>query len=90
MDLFVPCRPNQPPDITQSKEVPNGVATWNFNDLGARAPCSCSRYDRPATKLFSKSIILTCSVFKLRKFERRFDKDSALGWHCIMHPFKPT
>ncbi|XP_072227786.1 mediator of RNA polymerase II transcription subunit 13-like isoform X2 [Leuresthes tenuis] len=34
---------NQPPDITQSKEVPNGVATWNFNDLGARAPCSCSR-----------------------------------------------
>ncbi|XP_041825899.1 mediator of RNA polymerase II transcription subunit 13-like isoform X2 [Melanotaenia boesemani] len=34
---------NQQSDVTQRKEVPNGVATWNFNDLGARAPCSCSR-----------------------------------------------
>ncbi|CAG5867489.1 unnamed protein product [Menidia menidia] len=34
---------NQPTDVTQSKEAPNGVATWNINDLGARAPCSCSR-----------------------------------------------
>uniref|UniRef100_A0AAQ6AEF1 Mediator of RNA polymerase II transcription subunit 13 n=1 Tax=Amphiprion ocellaris TaxID=80972 RepID=A0AAQ6AEF1_AMPOC len=51
MDLFVPCRPNQPTDVTPRKEVPNGVATWDFNDLGARAPCSCSRYNRAAPKL---------------------------------------
>ncbi|XP_026210342.1 mediator of RNA polymerase II transcription subunit 13-like isoform X2 [Anabas testudineus] len=30
-------------DVTPKKEVPNGVTTWDFNDLGARAPCSCSR-----------------------------------------------
>uniref|UniRef100_A0A147A2N0 Mediator of RNA polymerase II transcription subunit 13 n=1 Tax=Fundulus heteroclitus TaxID=8078 RepID=A0A147A2N0_FUNHE len=35
--------PNQLTDAMQRNEVPNGVATWNFNDLGARAPCSCSR-----------------------------------------------
>ncbi|XP_042251729.1 mediator of RNA polymerase II transcription subunit 13-like isoform X2 [Thunnus albacares] len=34
---------NQPTDVTPKKEVPNGVTTWDFNDLGARAPCSCSR-----------------------------------------------
>uniref|UniRef100_UPI0037E774A6 mediator of RNA polymerase II transcription subunit 13-like isoform X2 n=1 Tax=Semicossyphus pulcher TaxID=241346 RepID=UPI0037E774A6 len=34
---------NQPSDATPKKEVPNGVTTWDFNDLGARASCSCSR-----------------------------------------------
>ncbi|XP_049593207.1 mediator of RNA polymerase II transcription subunit 13-like isoform X3 [Syngnathus scovelli] len=33
----------QPADVTPKKEVPNGVTTWDFNDVGARAPCSCSR-----------------------------------------------
>ncbi|XP_067340064.1 mediator of RNA polymerase II transcription subunit 13-like isoform X2 [Channa argus] len=35
--------PNQPTDVTPKKEVPNGVTTWDFSDLGARAPCSCPR-----------------------------------------------
>ncbi|KAK2819186.1 hypothetical protein Q5P01_024747 [Channa striata] len=35
--------PNQPTDVTPKKEVPNGDTTWDFSDLGARAPCSCSR-----------------------------------------------
>lgn len=56
MDLFDPCRLNQPTDATPKKEVPNGVTTWDFNDLGARASCSCSRYCRAARKLFSISI----------------------------------
>lgn len=34
---------NQPADVTPKKEVPNGVTTWDFNDRGARASCSCSR-----------------------------------------------
>uniref|UniRef100_A0A3B3D0C2 Mediator of RNA polymerase II transcription subunit 13 n=1 Tax=Oryzias melastigma TaxID=30732 RepID=A0A3B3D0C2_ORYME len=41
------CYLNQPQhlatELTQRKEAPNGVTTWNFNDLGSRAPCSCSR-----------------------------------------------
>uniref|UniRef100_A0A7N6AYH0 Mediator of RNA polymerase II transcription subunit 13 n=1 Tax=Anabas testudineus TaxID=64144 RepID=A0A7N6AYH0_ANATE len=41
--FFVPYRSA---DVTPKKEVPNGVTTWDFNDLGARAPCSCSRYHR--------------------------------------------
>uniref|UniRef100_A0A8C9Z5H6 Mediator of RNA polymerase II transcription subunit 13 n=1 Tax=Sander lucioperca TaxID=283035 RepID=A0A8C9Z5H6_SANLU len=44
--LFVPCRSNPPTDVTPKKEVPNEVTTWDFNDLGARASCSCSRYHR--------------------------------------------
>lgn len=58
MDLFVPRRSNQPTDATPKKEVPNGVTTWDFNDLGARVSCSCSRYHRAAQKLFNISIIL--------------------------------
>lgn len=41
---FVSSRSNNPSDGTSKKEVPNGVATWDFNDLGVRASCSCSRY----------------------------------------------
>uniref|UniRef100_A0A3B4X9Z4 Mediator of RNA polymerase II transcription subunit 13 n=1 Tax=Seriola lalandi dorsalis TaxID=1841481 RepID=A0A3B4X9Z4_SERLL len=37
---------NPPSDVTPKKEVPNGVTTWDFNDLGARAPCSCSRQQK--------------------------------------------
>ncbi|GLD48027.1 mediator of RNA polymerase II transcription subunit 13-like isoform X1, partial [Lates japonicus] len=33
---------NPPSDVTPKKEVPNGVTTWDFNDLGTRVPCSCS------------------------------------------------
>uniref|UniRef100_A0A8C9Z2E6 Mediator of RNA polymerase II transcription subunit 13 n=1 Tax=Sander lucioperca TaxID=283035 RepID=A0A8C9Z2E6_SANLU len=42
---------NPPTDVTPKKEVPNEVTTWDFNDLGARASCSCSRYHRAAPKL---------------------------------------
>ncbi|XP_017263346.1 mediator of RNA polymerase II transcription subunit 13-like isoform X1 [Kryptolebias marmoratus] len=35
--------PNQQTDGTPTKEVPNGVTMWNFNDLGTRTSCSCSR-----------------------------------------------
>uniref|UniRef100_A0A672IUR7 Mediator of RNA polymerase II transcription subunit 13 n=1 Tax=Salarias fasciatus TaxID=181472 RepID=A0A672IUR7_SALFA len=38
--------PTPPADATPRKEAPNGATTWDFNDLGARAPCSCSRYGR--------------------------------------------
>lgn len=62
MDVFVPRRPNQPTDMTPRKEVPNGVTTWDFNDLGARAPCSCSRYRGAAPKLFDISLIFMCTV----------------------------
>ncbi|KAM4635777.1 mediator of RNA polymerase II transcription subunit 13-like [Polymixia lowei] len=34
---------SQPSDIMPMKEVSNGLTTWDFSDLGARAPCSCSR-----------------------------------------------
>uniref|UniRef100_A0A8C2ZEV3 Mediator of RNA polymerase II transcription subunit 13 n=1 Tax=Cyclopterus lumpus TaxID=8103 RepID=A0A8C2ZEV3_CYCLU len=37
---------NPPTDMSLKKEVPNGVTTWDFSDLGARASCSCSRYHR--------------------------------------------
>lgn len=65
MDLFVPCRLNQPTDVTPKKEVPNGITTWDFNDLGARVSCSCSRYHRAAHKLFNISIALLCTVSEL-------------------------
>lgn len=55
MDLFAPRRSNQPSDATPKKEVPNGGTTWDFNDLGARVSCSCSRYHRAARKLFNIS-----------------------------------
>ncbi|XP_057674816.1 mediator of RNA polymerase II transcription subunit 13-like isoform X1 [Corythoichthys intestinalis] len=32
-----------PSDVTPKKEVPNGVTTWDFSDVGSRASCSCSR-----------------------------------------------
>lgn len=41
---FVSSSSNNLSDGTSKKEVPNGVATWDFNDLGVRASCSCSRY----------------------------------------------
>ncbi|MED6270496.1 hypothetical protein CHARACLAT_011007, partial [Characodon lateralis] len=43
--------PNQLTDVIQRKEVPNEVVTWNFNDLGARAPCSCSRLKQQKVKM---------------------------------------
>lgn len=61
MDLFVPPRSNQPTDETPKKEVPNGVTTWDFNDLGVRMSCSCSRYLSAARKLFN--ISARCSAF---------------------------
>uniref|UniRef100_A0A8C4E9Z6 Mediator of RNA polymerase II transcription subunit 13 n=1 Tax=Dicentrarchus labrax TaxID=13489 RepID=A0A8C4E9Z6_DICLA len=39
-------QPQYPADVTPKKEVPNGGTLWDFNDLGVRASCSCSRYHR--------------------------------------------
>ncbi|CAJ1070333.1 mediator of RNA polymerase II transcription subunit 13-like isoform X5 [Xyrichtys novacula] len=47
--------PNQPTDATLKKEVPNGVTTWDFNDLGARASCSCSRLKQQKQNLTATS-----------------------------------
>ncbi|XP_069571315.1 mediator of RNA polymerase II transcription subunit 13-like isoform X1 [Brachyistius frenatus] len=47
--------PNQPTDVTPGKEVPNGATTWDFNDLGARAPCSCSRLKQQKLNLTTTS-----------------------------------
>ncbi|XP_070408425.1 mediator of RNA polymerase II transcription subunit 13-like isoform X3 [Nothobranchius furzeri] len=47
--------PNQTTEGTQKKEVPNGVATWNFNDLGDRAPCSCPRLKQQKPNMFTAS-----------------------------------
>lgn len=49
--------PNQPTDVTPRKEVPNGVTTWDFNDLGARAPCSCSRLKQQKLNLTTTSTV---------------------------------
>ncbi|XP_056258962.1 mediator of RNA polymerase II transcription subunit 13-like isoform X2 [Seriola aureovittata] len=46
---------NPPSDVTPKKEVPNGVTTWDFNDLGARAPCSCSRLRQQKLNLATTS-----------------------------------
>ncbi|TKS84443.1 Mediator of RNA polymerase II transcription subunit 13-like [Collichthys lucidus] len=46
---------NQPSDETPKKEVPNGVTTWDFNDLGARASCSCSRLKQQKLNLTTAS-----------------------------------
>ncbi|XP_040013255.1 mediator of RNA polymerase II transcription subunit 13-like isoform X2 [Xiphias gladius] len=46
---------NLPSDVTPKKEVPNGVTTWDFNDLGARAPCSCSRLRQQKLNLTATS-----------------------------------
>ncbi|XP_029371341.1 mediator of RNA polymerase II transcription subunit 13-like isoform X2 [Echeneis naucrates] len=46
---------NPPSDVTPKKEVPNGVTTWDFNDLGARAPCSCSRLRQQKLNLTTTS-----------------------------------
>ncbi|XP_019127277.1 mediator of RNA polymerase II transcription subunit 13-like isoform X4 [Larimichthys crocea] len=46
---------NQPSDETPKKEVPNGVTTWDFNDLGARASCSCSRLKQQKLNLTTTS-----------------------------------
>ncbi|XP_075900892.1 mediator of RNA polymerase II transcription subunit 13-like isoform X4 [Nelusetta ayraudi] len=48
-------RSNNSSDGTPKKEVPNGVATWDFNDLGARASCSCSRLKQQKLSLSSSS-----------------------------------
>ncbi|XP_039856881.1 mediator of RNA polymerase II transcription subunit 13-like isoform X2 [Simochromis diagramma] len=47
--------PNQSTEVTPRKEVPNGVTTWDFNDLGARAPCSCSRLKQQKSNLTTAS-----------------------------------
>ncbi|XP_061590092.1 mediator of RNA polymerase II transcription subunit 13-like isoform X2 [Cololabis saira] len=47
--------PNQTTDLTQRKDLPNGVTTWNFNDLGARAPCRCSRLKQQKLNMTSTS-----------------------------------
>ncbi|XP_028457427.1 mediator of RNA polymerase II transcription subunit 13-like isoform X5 [Perca flavescens] len=46
---------NPPTDMTPKKEVPNGVTTWDFNDLGARASCSCSRLKQQKLNLTTPS-----------------------------------
>ncbi|XP_078128450.1 mediator of RNA polymerase II transcription subunit 13-like isoform X1 [Sander vitreus] len=46
---------NPPTDVTPKKEVPNGVTTWDFNDLGARASCSCSRLKQQKLNLTTTS-----------------------------------
>nr|XP_046230336.1 mediator of RNA polymerase II transcription subunit 13-like isoform X2 [Scatophagus argus] len=46
---------NQPTDVTPKKEVPNGVTTWDFNDLGARMSCSCSRLKQQKLNLTATS-----------------------------------
>ncbi|KAG7499347.1 mediator of RNA polymerase II transcription subunit 13-like isoform X2 [Solea senegalensis] len=46
---------NPPSDVTPKNEVPNGVTTWDFNDLGARAPCSCSRLKQQKINLTTTS-----------------------------------
>ncbi|KAM8744358.1 mediator of RNA polymerase II transcription subunit 13-like isoform 3-T3 [Acanthopagrus schlegelii] len=46
---------NQPTDATPKKEVPNGGATWDFNDLGARVSCSCSRLKQQKLNLTAAS-----------------------------------
>ncbi|CAL8319983.1 unnamed protein product [Lota lota] len=35
-------------ELMPMEEVSNGVTTWDFNDLGARAPCSCYRSKQQA------------------------------------------
>ncbi|KAM6975941.1 mediator of RNA polymerase II transcription subunit 13-like isoform 1-T1 [Tautogolabrus adspersus] len=46
---------NHPTDATPKKEVPNGVTTWDFNDLGARSSCSCSRLKQQKQNLTTTS-----------------------------------
>ncbi|XP_032395372.1 mediator of RNA polymerase II transcription subunit 13-like isoform X2 [Etheostoma spectabile] len=46
---------NSPSDVTPKKEVPNGVTTWDFKDLGARASCSCSRLKQQKLNLTTTS-----------------------------------
>ncbi|XP_070844891.1 mediator of RNA polymerase II transcription subunit 13-like isoform X4 [Chaetodon trifascialis] len=46
---------NQPADVTPKKEVPNGITTWDFNDLGARVSCSCSRLKQQKLNLTTAS-----------------------------------
>ncbi|XP_041816077.1 mediator of RNA polymerase II transcription subunit 13-like isoform X3 [Chelmon rostratus] len=46
---------NQPTDVTPKKEVPNGITTWDFNDLGARVSCSCSRLKQQKLSLTTTS-----------------------------------
>ncbi|XP_018518407.1 mediator of RNA polymerase II transcription subunit 13-like isoform X4 [Lates calcarifer] len=46
---------NLPSDVTPKKEVPNGVTTWDFNDLGTRVPCSCSRLRQQKLSLTTTS-----------------------------------
>ncbi|XP_026154135.1 mediator of RNA polymerase II transcription subunit 13-like isoform X2 [Mastacembelus armatus] len=49
--------PNQPTDATPKKELPNGVTPWDFNDLGARAHCSCSRLKQQKMNLTITSMV---------------------------------
>ncbi|XP_051269294.1 mediator of RNA polymerase II transcription subunit 13-like isoform X2 [Dicentrarchus labrax] len=46
---------NQPADVTPKKEVPNGGTLWDFNDLGVRASCSCSRLKQQKLNLSTAS-----------------------------------
>ncbi|XP_034402878.1 mediator of RNA polymerase II transcription subunit 13-like isoform X2 [Cyclopterus lumpus] len=46
---------NPPTDMSLKKEVPNGVTTWDFSDLGARASCSCSRLKQQKLNLTTTS-----------------------------------
>lgn len=62
--LIDPRRSNQPSDAPK-KEVPNGVTTWDFSDLGARVSCSCSRYHSAAHKLYHISTILAHMVSEM-------------------------
>lgn len=54
ISFFFPSRrSNKPADATAKKEMPNGLTTWDFNDLGERVSCTCSRYVSGAHKLFA-------------------------------------
>uniref|UniRef100_A0A672ZI84 Mediator of RNA polymerase II transcription subunit 13 n=1 Tax=Sphaeramia orbicularis TaxID=375764 RepID=A0A672ZI84_9TELE len=53
----------QPTDVMPKKEVPNGVTTWDFNDLGARAPCSCSRCE--TLLLYEKHLLCQSKINKM-------------------------
>ncbi|CAF99193.1 unnamed protein product, partial [Tetraodon nigroviridis] len=44
---------NKPSEATAKKEVPNGLTTWDFNDLGERVSCTCSRLKHQKLNLTS-------------------------------------
>uniref|UniRef100_A0A8C7ZA87 Mediator of RNA polymerase II transcription subunit 13 n=1 Tax=Oryzias sinensis TaxID=183150 RepID=A0A8C7ZA87_9TELE len=76
----VPLTPPTSPE--QPCSAPNGVTTWNFNDLGSRTPCSCSSSTQSSgPSLYPPSLPKHKTSDKTEKNDKQSKKPSVIPFH---------